>query len=319
MAKQDQNWHTIGWIGTGRMGFPMAARLLQAGCDVQAFNRTRSKAEPLVKLGATLVSKPADLVGRDIVFLMVGGPEDLEQVTLGADGLLTRKGAAPRYIVDCSSVSQESSARVRAAAAKRGTGMLAAPVSGNGKVVKAGKLGMVASGPREVYELMLPYLRVIAAGVTYVGEGEVARMVKICHNVFLGVVSQALAEVTVLAEKGGVPRHAFLEFINKSVVGSVFTRYKSPALVKLDFTPMFTSILLRKDLDLGLEAARALEVPLPVAALTRELLQALIGDGYAETDFAALLLQEARGANLRMTPEDVPVNDGLEPPAAGPA
>ena len=303
---------SIGWIGTGRMGFPMAARLLKAGCDVAVYNRTRSKDEPLAPLGAKIVAAPEDLSGRDIVFTMVAASDDLLSVTLGPKGLLTRKGAAPRILVDSSTVSQEASQQVRDVAAALGTRMLAAPVSGNGKVVKAGKLSIVASGPKAAYDEALPYLNAIAAGVSYVGEGETARIVKICHNVLLGVVAQTLAEVTILAEKSGVPRHAFLDFINKSVLGSVFTRYKTPAYVHLDFTPMFTSVLLRKDMDLGLAAARRLEVPLPVAATVREILQSLIGNGFAETDFAALVELEARGAHLKIAPENVPVSDGLE-------
>ena len=144
---------------------------------------------------------------------------------------------------------------MRAAAEARGVAMLAAPVSGNAKVVKAGKLSFIVSGPSTAYDTAMPYLDALGKGSSYVGEGELARIVKICHNVFLGVVIQSLVEVTVLAEKGGVPRHAFLEFMNNSVMGSTFSRYKSPALVNLDFTPTFTPVLLKKDLDLGLDAA----------------------------------------------------------------
>ena len=151
--------------------------------------------------------------------------------------------------------------------------MLAAPVSGNGKVVKAGKLTIVASGPKESFDMAEPYLDKIGRGVTYVGEGELARMVKICHNLLLGVYSQCLAEITVLAEKGGVPRHATMDFINNSVMGSMFSQYKTPAFVTLDMTPTFTPALLRKDLDLGLKAGESLGVDLPVTATTREMVQ----------------------------------------------
>ena len=312
MAERNFKRHSIGWIGTGRMGFPMASRLLKAGCDVAVYNRTRAKAEPLAALGAKVVDSPADLAARDIVFTMVAASDDLKEVTLGKHGVLSRKGAAPKFLVDSSTVSAEVSLEVRLAASTLGTQMLAAPVSGNGKVVKAGKLSLVASGPLPAYEEVLPYLEALGVGVTYVGEGETARIVKICHNVFLGVVAASLAEVTILAEKHGVPRHAFLEFINKSVMGSVFTRYKAPAYVNLDFTPMFTSVLLRKDLDLGLAAGRKLEVPLPVTALVREILQGVIGNGFAETDFAALIELEARGAGMKLKPEHVKVSDGLE-------
>jgi len=307
----DLTAHKLGWIGAGRMGYPMAERLAKAGCDVTVYNRTRAKAEPLTKSGIALVDRPADLADRDIVFTMIAASDDLKQVTLGKDGVLTVAGKTPRILVDCSTVSAEASGEVRAAAAKLGTAMLASPVSGNGKVVKAGRLSVVVSGPKPAYDTALPYLERLGQGVSYVGEGELARMVKICHNVFLGIVIQAMVEVTVLAQKGGVPRHAFLDFINKSVMGSTFTRYKTPALVNLDFAPTFTPVLLRKDLDLGLAAARKVGTPMAVTALVRETLQSLIGLGYSEQDFATLLIQQAKGAGVPLEPENVPVSDGL--------
>jgi 3-hydroxyisobutyrate dehydrogenase len=303
--------HTLGWIGAGRMGYPMAERLAKAGCDVTVYNRTRAKAEPLTKSGIRLVDHPADLADRDIVFTMIATSDDLKEVTLGKDGLLTVAGKTPKILVDCSTVSEEASDEVRAAAAKLGTAMLASPVSGNGKVVKAGKLSVVVSGPKQAYETALRYLEQLGQGVSYVGDGELARMVKICHNIFLGITIQALVEVTVLAQKGGVPRHAFLDFINKSVLGSTFTRYKTPALVNLDFAPTFTPVLLRKDLDLGLAAARKVEAPMALTALVREILQSLIGQGYTDQDFATLLIQQARAAGMPLDPEDVSVTDGL--------
>jgi 3-hydroxyisobutyrate dehydrogenase len=307
----DLTAHKLGWIGAGRMGYPMAERLAKAGCDVTVYNRTRAKAEPLAKSGIRLVDHPADLADRDVVFTMIATSDDLKQVTLGKDGVLTVAGKAPKILIDCSTVSEEASGEVRAAAAKLGTAMLASPVSGNGKVVKAGRLSVVVSGPKPAYETALPYLERLGQGVSYVGEGELARMVKICHNVFLGITIQALVEVTVLAEKGGVPRHAFLDFINKSVMGSTFTRYKTPALVNLDFAPTFTPVLLRKDLDLGLAAARKVGTPMAVTALVREMLQSLIGQGYTDQDFATLLIQQARGAGMPLEPENVPLSDGL--------
>lgn len=311
MANDRLRTHTVGWIGTGRMGHAMAARLLKAGADVTVYNRTRSKAEPLAEHGARIVDTVAELADRELVFTMVAGPDDFEEVTIGNDGVLSQKGAAPRLLVDCTSISAQASATVRKAAARLGTSMLDAPVSGNAKVVQAGRLSIVASGERQAYEDALPYLEALGEGVTYVGEGELARMVKICHNVLLGVLTQSLAEITVLAEKGGVPRHAFLEFLNKSVLGSTFSRYKTPALVNLDFTPTFTPTLLRKDLDLGLAAARELDVPLPVAALVREIVQSLIGNGYTDCDFAALIAQQAKASGLQIEPENVVVDTGL--------
>ena len=128
----------------------------------------------------------------------------------------------------------------------------------------------------------------------------------------LGVVTQSLAEITVLAEKSGVPRHAFLDFMNKSVMGSVFSRYKTPAFVNLDFSVTFTPALLRKDLDLGLSAAHSLNVPMPIAAHTREIVQTMIGSGFADTDFAELLTLQARASGIKLEPENIEVSDGLE-------
>ena len=188
---------------------------------------------------------------------------------------------------------------------------MAAPVSGNPKVAESGRLTIVASGPASAWEQARPYLELLCRRVTYVGEGERARLVKICHNLMLGVVAQCMAEITVLAEKGGVTRADFLEFLNDSVMGSVFTRYKSPAVVNLDYTPTFTPILLRKDFDLGLAAARKLDVPMPVTAATAQAVQASVSSGRVEEDFAILLGLQAHNSGLTLTPENVQVDDGL--------
>jgi 3-hydroxyisobutyrate dehydrogenase len=216
--------------------------------------------------------------------------------------------------VDCSSISMEVSAELREQLHKDNIGFLASPVSGNAKVIKAGKLSVVCSGPRAVFEQCQPFLEAFGGGgVSYVGDGELARIAKICHNVFLGVITQSLAEITVLAEKAGLARHAFLQFMNDSVMGSVFTRYKTPAFVNLDFKVTFTPELLRKDLDLGLESGRNLEVPMPLTSVTRDLVQTLMGNGHAERDFAALLLLQAQSAGLEIKSENVAVDDGLGP------
>ena len=302
----------VGWIGAGRMGVAMARRLLAGGVDVAITNRTRAKAEPLADHGASVVDRPVDLAGRPVVFVMVSASKDLEDVVTGPGGLLSGDSPVPSIIVDCSTVSAEASASVREAAAARGVRFLAAPVSGNPKVVAAGKLTLAVSGPRSAFEEVEGLLRLLGRGVTYVGDGELARLVKICHNVFLGVVTQSLAEITVLAERGGISRAAFLEFLNNSVMGSTFTRYKTPALVNLDFTPTFTPPLLRKDFDLGLGAARQLEVPMPLASACAQIVAAAIGAGYREEDFAVLLLEQARAAGLDLEAEGVAVSDGLE-------
>jgi 3-hydroxyisobutyrate dehydrogenase-like beta-hydroxyacid dehydrogenase len=307
---------TVGWIGTGRMGAAMASRLARAGEDVTVWNRTRVKAEALVDSGCKVADTIADLRGLDVVFTMVSTSADLEQVLLGAGGLLVDPDRVPGAVVDCSTIDDETSQAMRAACAERGVGFLAAPVSGNGKVVAAGRLTLVVSGPERTWLEVAPLLNHLGQGATYVGEGDLARLVKICHNVMLGVVTQCLAEITVLAEKGGVPRAAFLEFLNNSVMGSTFTRYKSPAFVHLDYTPTFTPLLLRKDFDLGFAAGHDLDVPMPVAAAAAAAVQAAVSTGRVDEDFAILLELQARSSGLELEPEDADVDDGLSGGAA---
>ncbi|MPZ70406.1 MAG: NAD-binding protein [Actinobacteria bacterium] len=311
MGPEGTTKHRLGWIGAGRMGSALTERLLAAGCDVGVYNRTRSKAEPLEALGATLVDHPSDLADRDIVFSMVGGNDDFLEVTTGPSGVLSVEGTAPKILIDSTTVSAEVSTQVRAYCDKTGTALLAAPVSGNPSVVKVGRLTFAVSGPQAAFDTAAPYLDLLGAGASYVGDGELARLVKICHNLFLGVVAQSMAEITVLAEKGGVSRHAFLDFINNSVMGSTFSRYKTPAFVTLDMTPTFTPVLLLKDFDLGMAAGKELNVPLPVTAAVRELVMGLLGRGITGEDFAVLLRIQAEASGLELVPEDVDVDDGL--------
>lgn len=300
----------VGWIGVGRMGLEMSRRMLSAGIDLAVWNRTPAKAQPLADAGATIVERPADLADRDVVFTMVAASDDLLTVTVGEDGLLTSAG--PRVLVDSSTVSAQASDEVRAAAGARGTALLAAPVSGNPSVARAGKLTFVVSGPREAFEIVEPLLAAIGRGATYVGEGDRARAVKIAHNLILGIMAQALAETTVLAEREGVARADYLAFLNDSVMGSTFSRYKTPALVKLDWTPTFTPPLLRKDLDLGLAAAERVGARLPLVERARERVEALVQEGrFNDDDFQALLVLAARDAGLELEPEPGPVDDGL--------
>jgi 3-hydroxyisobutyrate dehydrogenase len=314
----------IGWIGMGRMGAPMAERLVKAGHDVSVWNRTRAKAEPLGKLGAKVVDRLTELNDVDILFSIVATGKDVEDVLLGKDGVTSGGGGGgkvPPVVVDCSTIAVEESKAIRERLKALGADFVAAPVSGNAKVIKAGKLSAVVSGVEAACKAAMPLIEVFAPqGVSYVGEGELARVCKIAHNVMLGVVIENLIEITLLTNKMGVPRHAFLAFLNNGVMGSMFTRYKSPALVNLDWTTTFTPELLRKDLDLGLEMAREMDVPMPVTAATREVLQSHFGaatlqkdpQAYLHKDFAALAETMALAAGMKLTSENKNVPSGLE-------
>lgn len=304
---------SLGWVGVGRMGRALVTRLLHAGHEVSVYNRTRSKAADLEQLGAVIVDSVAELADRDVVFTMVAGSADVDEVV---EALLSRSDARPGLIIDSTTISPAAGEEVRARALARGCAMLAAPVSGNPKVAESGRLTIVTSGPADAWERARPYLELLCRRVTYVGEGERARLVKVCHNLMLGVVAQCMAEITVLAEKGGVPRASFLEFLNDSVMGSTFTRYKTPAYVNLDFKPTFTPELLLKDFHLGFEAAREMDVAMPLAAATEQIVQGLAGMKGNEVDFAALLELAAEASGLALVPENVAVDDGLSPLAS---
>ena len=310
----------VGWIGAGRMGQALAGRLIDAGQDLTIYNRTRSKCEALEQRGAKIVDSPAELADRDLVFTMVAADEDFKAVVLGPNGLLADPDIAPRLLVDSTTVSAAAAEVVRAAAAQRGMAVIAAPVSGNPKVAAAGRLTIVASGPADAFEQARPTIELLCSRVTYVGEGERARLVKICHNLMLGVVAETLAEITLLAEKGGVARADFLAFLNDSVMGSTFTRYKTPAFVNLDFTPSFTPALLLKDFKLGRSAADELGgLPMPVVEAAQEVVAAVVDSGkYDDVDFAVLLEVLARAADIELVSEDVTVDDGLKTLAPAP-
>ena len=219
---------------------------------------------------------------------MVSTGKDLEEVCFGKSGVAAGgKGKAPKVIVDCSSISVQESADCRAKLQALGVDFLAAPVSGNGKVVKAGKLSAVASGPKAAFEMAKPYMLSFAPrGVSYVGEGELSRICKIAHNVMLGVVIQNLAEITILAEKAGVPRHAFLEFMNNGAMGSMFTRYKSNALRQ-------------SRLDHDVHARAAAQGPRPRAGGGPQARRADAGDGGDARGAAGALRRGARCSRTR--------------------
>ena len=312
----------VGWIGLGRMGYPMAERVLASGQALTVWNRTRSKAEPLAKKGAKLADKLEDLAGVDVLFTMVATGDDVREVCFGNTGVFADgRNRTPKLLVDCSSIGIDDSARLRGDLAVCGAEYVVASVSGNGGCVRVGKLSSVASGPKAAFDKVKPIVQAFAPrGVFYVGEADRARICKIAHNVMLGVVIENLIEITLLAEKFGVSRQAFLEFMNNSVMGSIFTQYKTPALVNLDWTTTFTSELLLKDFDLGLDAAHEMDVPMPVTAAARETVQMHIGAAtlqpdpkkYLAADFGALLETMGLLAGMKLKSENADVKSGLE-------
>jgi len=292
----------VGWLGTGRMGLAMAGRLVDGGADVTVWNRTISKVDGLRERGAQVASSLAALGECDVVFVMVAKPADLEEVVLGEGGL-AHAAVLPKLVVSCATVDPDTSARVRAALAERQVGYLAAPISGNPHVVADGKSTFVVSGPSEHFERARELLETIARRAIWVGEHEEAITVKICHNLYLGLIAQSVSEVTVLAEKSGVDRSLFLNFLDSTGLAMPWVHNRMPDLLSLDWTPTFTTELLRKDFELGMDCARSAEAPMPLASSVLQLLQTAIGRGYRDADFLSIFAVQAASAGLELQPK----------------
>lgn len=302
---------SVGWIGLGNMGRPMAARVAPAGFPLTVWNRTPSRADPLVNMGAARALSIRELATCDVVFSTVTGSADLHQVLLDPEvGLLTGS-RVPEVAVDCSTVSVEVSTEVRKLADERLVAYLACPVSGNGGIAAAGGLSLACSGPMEAFDRMRPVLDVLGQSATYVGPGESARLVKIYHNLLLGAITEALAEILALASKSDMRRGDVMNFINGSVLGSTFIGYKTPSLVDLDFTPTFNCRGLLKDFDLGAAESTDKQVPMPVIERTRQALLEAIDAGLGDLDFASLLLLAAMKAGVTLADETSGAANGL--------
>lgn len=286
-------------LGLGRMGTAIAVRLAEHGHELSVWNRTPGRAEELRSHGARALASPARAFEHaDVCLTMLSDGDALEAVVAGDDGVLAGTCSAASVLVDMSTVSPASSARVAAAADRRGVAFLRAPVSGNPSVVAAGNLGIIVSGPRDAYDRLESLLYDIGPNLFHVGLGEQARIVKLALNLMLGGTAELMAEALVLAECHGIERRDMLEVMGSSAIGSPFVRYKTEALIADDYRSTFSSRLMRKDFELALAAAREVELPLPVTALTAQLVQGAIAIGLGDDDFSALLPRLRHEAGL---------------------
>ena len=277
----------MGLIGLGNMGSAFAERLLDAGFDLAVHNRTRARAEPLAKRGATIADTMFDLAARaDLTLTSLSDDAAFESV---ADSVISaaRPGAT---FVDASTVSPEASARVALLAEAAGVEYLRAPVSGNPGVVRAGNVAFIVSGPPAALNHAEPVLRAIGATIHVVGDAEQARVVKLAINLMIAGLAQLMAEALVLGERSGVSRESLLETMGDSAVGAPFVKYKTEPLLRDDYSATFTTNLMEKDLDLVLDAAETADVRLPLAGEIKELLRGTIDAGYGDDDFMALFL-----------------------------
>lgn len=276
---------TIGWIGLGKMGLPIASRLAAAGHDVAGHDRDQARIAVAAGSGVKPAASLADAAARDIVFASLPDDGALRAVALSGDLFAAMRAGA--VLVETSTVSPGVSAEVAQAAARRGIAYLRAPVSGNAAIAHTGNLTCFVSGPRAAFDAVLPIVQDFTRAQKYLGAAEEARYAKLAVNLMIAVSAAMMGESIVLARKGNLGWQDILDVLTNSAVGSPMVHYKAKSLETRDFAPSFSCRQMAKDLDLIVAAGHAAEMAMPLATLTREIYGALIGRGEGEADFIA--------------------------------
>lgn len=278
----------LGFIGLGTMGGQMVKRLLDHGHTVTGYNRTRSKADWLVKAGMRWADSPRAVTeAADVIFSMVTDTKALKAITDGHEGVLAALRPGKIY-VDISTVSPAMSRDIAARVAETGAVMLDAPVSGSVITLQEGKLSLMVGGPRETFERVKPILQDIGPKVTHVGDNGLAVCMKIAVNLSLAVQMLAFSEAVLLAEKSGIPRATAVDVLTNSAIASPMVKYRGPFVLSLPEEAWFNCDMMQKDLNLAIEMGQRLGVPLPTTAVSNEFLSAARGMGLRAEDFAVL-------------------------------
>lgn len=278
---------SVGWIGLGKMGSPMATNLVTSGHPVSVYNRTAERVETLVEMGARYLTSLEQLgAASDVIFSMIADDSALFDITVGKGGVFqTMKEKS--IFVDMSTVSPSASARVAAAAREYDIAYLRAPVSGSTSAARSGALTILVSGPQQAFDDVAEMLKVIGKSIHYLGDGEQSRYLKLSINLMVGITAAMMGEALTLSSRGGVDWRQMLDVINDSAVASPLVGYKKTMLAERNFAPMFTSNQMAKDLDLALDTGREQGVVMPLVAMVRQLFCAMQSEQMAELDFFA--------------------------------
>lgn len=286
----------IGWIGAGRMGVPMAGFLLQAGYPLAVYSRTAASRAKLVKLGAREASDVKDCVsGAQVVFSSVSDDGALRDIALGPNGVLAN-AAAGTVFAETSTVSSEVSELVALEAQRAGISYLRMPISGNAASARKGDVTVMVSGPVAAWEKVQPLVETFSKSQVYLGDAEQARVMKLVVNALVVNLAQTIAEALALGSKAGLDWEVMLDTLAQSTLASPWLKIKIAALKKHDYEATMSARLILKDIDLMLAAARSHEVPMPLTANTRQLMQVLVGEGFGEEDYMAAVKLAARQA-----------------------
>ncbi len=291
----------IGWIGAGRMGVPMAGFLLQAGYPLAVYSRTAASRAKLVKLGAREASDVRDCVNDvQVVFSSVSDDAALRDIALGPNGVLAN-AAAGTVFAETSTVSSEVSELVALEAQRAGISYLRMPISGNAASARKGDVTVMVSGPVAAWEKVQPLVETFSKSQVYLGDAEQARVMKLVVNALVVNLAQTIAEALALGSKAGLDWEVMLDTLAQSTLASPWLKIKIAALKKHDYEATMSARLILKDIDLMLAAARSHEVPMPLTANTRQLMQVLVGEGFGEEDYMAAVKLAARQAGVNDT------------------
>jgi 3-hydroxyisobutyrate dehydrogenase-like beta-hydroxyacid dehydrogenase len=284
----------LGFVGLGVMGSEMVSRLLDKGHSVTGYNRTRAKAERLIKKGMKWADSPrAVCAAANVTFSMVTNEKALAAVTDGPEGILSTITAG-KFLVDMSTVSPGYSRALAAKVREKGADMIDAPVSGSVITLQEGKLSVMVGGRRETFDRLKPVLDDIGPKVTYVGDNGLALSMKIATNLSLAVQMMAFSEGVLLAEKSGIKRDVAVDVLVNSAVASPMIKYRGPFVLRMPDEAWFDVNMMQKDMMLALDMGRALDIPLPTTAISNEFLTAARGMGFAKQDFAVVFEVLAR-------------------------
>jgi 3-hydroxyisobutyrate dehydrogenase-like beta-hydroxyacid dehydrogenase len=284
----------LGFVGLGVMGSEMVVRLLDKGHTVTGYNRTRSKAERLIKKGMKWADSPrAVCASSDVTFSMVTNEKALGAVMDGPDGILGALSPG-KFLIDMSTVSPGYSRALVIKVREKGADLIDAPVSGSVITLQEGKLSVMVGGRKETFDRLKPILDDLGPKVTYVGDSGLALSMKIATNLSLAVQMMAFCEGVLLAEKSGIKREVAVDVLINSAIASPMVKYRGPFVLKMPDEAWFDCNMMQKDLLLALDMGRALDVPLPTTAISNEFLTAARGMGFAKEDFAVVFEVLAR-------------------------
>ena len=292
----------LGFLGLGIMGYPMARHLLKAGHDVALWTHSSAKARELAKEGAgTACTTPREVAERsDFVFYCVGNTAMARDITLGADGLLAGARAGS-VTADCSTISPEASKEIGAAYAAKGAHFLDAPCTGSRPGAENAALTFMVGGDQAAFESAKPHFEVMGKRLYYCGAAGNGLYAKLTQNLVLANLMQAFAEGMVLATKNGIPAEMMLDILDNSAAKSSMISFKAPYILKRDFAANFSTRWMHKDVGMALESGKAHDLPLPVTAVTEQMLRVAIAKGYGDDDFCSAIrvLEDWAGMEVR--------------------